>query len=692
MPVHRLKDLKGNQEYQSGLVRFVLWTVAVGFINAAHFNGYYDFDYTAAMIAAFAILGMFAGIFASIFWVPRSPWRPYLSIVGDIAANTTAIVFLQDPLSPFFLIYLWISISAGARFGKQALLIATFLGALVYAILLTAFGAWEYSTFDAVFQLMLLGILPMYLQSLLDQLRNLQLAAESANRARGAFIATVSHELRTPLNGVAGMAWLLSKTRLDNEQREYTKSIISATDTLKSLIGDVLDLSKIDASRMDLERQLFDPASVMVDVCRALSPQWQEKKLEVVCDTALDLPRRVWGDELRFRQIVLNLVGNAIKFTERGSITVRARVMPPVDEVPGTHLLVEIIDTGIGIPPDKQAQIFKPFVQADSSTRRRYGGSGLGTAIAGELTRLMGGAIGVRSHEGRGSTFWVRLPLTFEGQTARAGEKLAGRTFAVSVPGDRQFRVLALACRRTGINVRRTDTLPLKESQGVDALVIQWPEGESLASVEEAHGSVPALVLRAPGTSVTLPSHWQALAVPFSPFQFVAALEAVIPGLADTAQVPTAGRARTAGEAPAVTGLSILVAEDDAINARLISRLLERAGHSVELAKDGRIALEAARGQVFDLALVDMRMPVMDGLDFVRSYRREESGHRHLPMIMVTADVTADAREQCLAAGADDVLAKPIDPDRLDGLLRDIGAQGFPREGGVTSQRAGGTE
>lgn len=668
-------DLKHNQEFQSSLVRFVIWFFAVGFVLIGVYTGHYQIDLVSFLTTAVAILGLYLGVFASILRRPSAPWRPYVSIFGDLTATTLILVYVGDPLNPFFLMYLWISLYGGTRYGKYPLLVATASGVALYTGLLTAYSVWISAPLDAVFHLVILSVLPLYMHTLLQRLRTAREVAERANRSRGAFLAHISHELRTPINGVLGMAWLLRSTPLDKEQREYTDSLMTSAKLLQALIGDVLDLSKIDANKMDLQEVAFDPGAVLVEVCHGLSDQWLATGVELVCDIDPRVPRLVRGDDLRFRQIFLNLVSNAVKFTEEGTIAVRAYPAGPANELTHPHLLIEVEDTGIGMSPQLVERIFEPFVQADTSMRRRYGGSGLGTSIAAELTRLMGGVISVSSIQGQGSRFSVRLPLP-EVKTQEPDSDfsaLAGRCADVWVPHDGAFAAVEKALRFAGVLVRRLDNPDAETmARGCDLLILKpQPAAPDEVAVEDSQGlDVPRLYLVEPRRVTFHAAEPGAgtLTSPFAARQLLGAVTSLLRG----------GEARddreykreamvAAGDAPEV--LRVLIAEDDEVNALLVSRLVEKAGHRPVVVRNGRAALRAAMAEPFDLALVDVRMPEMSGVDFLRLFRAQEAPQNRLPVVAVTADATEDTRIQCLAAGADAVYTKPVDPERLVDLL-----------------------
>ncbi len=676
-------ELRASQEFQSGVVRTVVWVFMVGFIGIAGLYDYYSVDWFLFQVFFGAHLLWFLGILVSIARDPTpSVTRRYLSMVADLSGATFSIYLGGEPLSPFYLLYIWVFVSQGTRFGKTALTAASIGSVIAYSIVLTVLDGWQRHGMEAVFLLVLLVVLPTYQYVLLRRLHEARQDADAANQARGNFLATMTHELRTPLSGVVGMARLLGSTRLDVEQREYVESLTSSANMLQALIGDILDLSKIDARKLELRPQPFELRRVVRDVAAALANQALDKGVEMIVDVAPDVPTEVFGDQLRFRQVLYNLVGNAVKFTEQGHVLIRVRVGEPRPELPKRHLYVAVEDTGIGIARDKLGKIFENFWQSDSSTTRQYGGTGLGTTIARDLARLMAGDIGVESVEGRGSTFWVCLPFLdhkgLDDCQPRPSGTLRGRTALLLESYPEQLKLMEQACLDAGmryVSVDRPDRLArVIEAQAGRFDVAVFADDrhgmdlEGLASmVEKLCGEeVPTVLLHYARRPVTaLSDHAVELAKPF-----------VTPVLWD-AMTLAAGTQIDSQLSPSVLlntvpegrGARVLVAEDDTINAKLMDSLLRKAGHEVVLVRDGQRALEAAQAESFDLALVDLRMPRMDGTDFTRAYRAQEGEAEHLPIVALTANAAEDAKEECIAAGMDDFLTKPVDPESLDKLL-----------------------
>lgn len=671
--------LRENQEFQSALVRMGFWVFGVIYVGSAAVTGYYRVDWVYFFPLFGAYFLFFVGMLISVMMRPVWTARQYLGLVLDITAVSLAI-YLTGSISPFNLVYLWIFIYAGTRYGRGHLLFASVLSVLAYNLSLIALGAWSTHTYEAVFFLLLLVVLPMYQYSLLHKLQAARREAEVANKAKGDFLAAMTHELRTPLTGVVGMTNLLQSTKLSAEQREYVDSIGSSAEVLRALIGDVLDLSKIDARKLHMESIAFDLRASMRDVCFALETQALAKGLELVLRVDPGIPAKVIGDQLRVRQILYNLVGNAIKFTDKGEVRVRAGPCSSDSIMPRSHLLLEVEDTGIGIPRDKLDEIFQSFWQADDATTRRYGGTGLGTTIARDLTRLMGGRIGVDSEVGAGSRFWVRLPLQQAAKPSQARartRRLAGLRVLVFETSVTSRELIMEICRDQGmecqpvLDIGHLSRMSAR-TQAVDLLIVaDSPGGQDLPALlglfQRVLGDyVPHLLLtygaRRADQATSCPN---CLNKPFLAEDLVNRMFCV---LGDD-RIELDPRRAPPASARSLDGVRILVAEDNAIAGRVITALLEKQGCDPTLVRDGEEALATLRGETFAMALLDVHMPKLDGIELTRAYRSEEEPGRHLPIVALTANAAKDIKAECLAAGMDDFLGKPVNPADLSAIV-----------------------
>jgi PAS domain S-box-containing protein len=519
-------------------------------------------------------------------------------------------------------------------------------------------------------------------KALEDALMEARDKAEAANRAKSGFLATMSHEIRTPMNGVLGMTKLLSESKMSPEQRTYADAIRQSGQSLLSLIEQILDFSKIESGTIDLEQEEVDVRAMLDAVIELLAPPAHEKGIEIVGVLAQGTPDLVRSDRVRLRQILTNLVGNAIKFTETGGVRIDVRGV--VDR--GRRALrFEIRDTGVGIADDRREDIFKEFVQADSTHARKFGGSGLGLAISRRLIEAMEGEIGVESKPGAGSVFWFILPApVLRHASPSDSEQLAGYRVAIVSRNAVLRDGLTALVRGAGGEVAPLWPLHTEGKPPFalpDAVLVDAGTATHLDLPVAAVAQTQSVVLLTPAARSWLDS---LSGLGFSgylvkPVRLKSLIDRVKarPETASRHSVPEQGdfstdeRWRKVTAIKPVRRLKILVAEDNPINALLVKKLLEKRGHFVNLVRSGESAISALDQEWFDLFFTDLHMPGLDGIETVRNIRAGEGGRSRnsMPIVALTADALDATRQACHDAGINGFLAKPIGPAELDSMI-----------------------
>jgi signal transduction histidine kinase/DNA-binding response OmpR family regulator len=540
--------------------------------------------------------------------------------------------------------------------------------------------------------------------------------AEAASRAKSEFLANMSHEIRTPLNGVIGMTELALDTPLTEEQRDFLQTARSSADSLLSVINDVLDYSKVEAGRLDFELRPFELQPELEIALRTVALRAHQKGLELLCDVRPGVPEALVGDPSRVRQVLVNLIGNAIKFTERGEVVVRVEVEEAgeLDDV----LRFSVIDTGIGIPADKLGSIFEAFTQADNSTTRRYGGTGLGLAICTRLVEMMGGRIAVESVEGRGSSFQftARFELDRCARVPPEAELSAAQGLSALIVDDNATnrRILTeqlfrLGMRPIAVDSARAALAELARSQRAgqpfSVLLVDYhmPEMDGLEMAErmlaEWPGMGPRTVLLTSGGQSGDVARCRQLGLaayltkPLTQAPLYRVIAQVLGQMAESSvsTAPPSGKESPAmsNATPSAGGsmpLRVLLAEDNQVNQKLASTMLQKRGHQVTVAGDGTEALEILRRREFDLVLMDVHMPRLGGFEAtaaIRAAERERADNSHLPIIALTALAMSGDREACLKSGMDAYVSKPISPADLFGTLERL----FPNRSGNAASR-----
>jgi two-component system sensor histidine kinase/response regulator len=543
-----------------------------------------------------------------------------------------------------------------------------------------------------------------------QKLRVSRLAAEASNRAKSEFLANMSHEIRTPINGVLGMTELLIGTELTAEQREYAVMLKTSGDSLLGVINDILDFSKIEAGKLSLDPVAFGLRQTLEDVLRALAVKAHEKHLELALRIGDDVPEHVVGDGGRLRQILVNLIGNAVKFTQQGEVFLNVHCNECTDQE--LEIQFNVSDTGIGIPSEKHSVIFEAFAQADGATTRNYGGTGLGLAISAQLAGMMGGRIWVDSATGQGSTFSF---------TVRFGVAVATQTSAVTLLRDELLHLPVLIVDDNATNRRILVEMthgwgmqPSPAESGPEALILlnRAKQDGSIFRLALIDGTMPGmdgfelaerikLDPQLSGATIMMltSSEYQGDAARCRELGIAAYLVKPIRKSELLTAILTVLGCQTVSSPELVTratlrqtrsSLRVLVAEDNAVNQALMIRLLQKMGHIPTLAANGREALEVLERERFDLVLMDVQMPEMDGFSATRAIRdTERQTENHIPIIALTANAMKSDQEACLAAGMDSYLSKPVSNKKLDEALAQMfsGQPGYEQH--VATPRTG---
>jgi len=670
---------EGTSEYQQAVIRVVILSVIfIYFVSINYLN-----DVQSVLTQPMVVLvgTFFAGSLMNILSFRLIPGkcvtRRVLTLLIDISVLSYGLHIGGSAATICFSVYLWLLVGYGLRYGQSYLFAGTIIGGLGFTTVLRHTDYWiEQST--AGFGLLIgLIALPIFFSSLLRKLTKAKAIAEDANKSKSQFLANMSHEIRTPLNGVIGMSDLLNGTILTNEQKELTKTIQSSAQTLLSLIEDVLDISKIEAGKFSIEEIDFDLHSLINNTLRIMRVQADSKGLNLESHISPITPFNLIGDQHHLRQVFINLIGNAIKFTSTGNIELRVETIS--ESKTNTTIRFEVNDSGIGIPPDRQQSIFDSFTQADSSTTRKYGGTGLGTTISKQIVTLMGGTIGVHSVVDVGSTFWLQIDFKKQTDLINIDNKQAFDELRVLVITDDKHNDItdALSCWGvkfdTSSDYQSATRLLRKNTSANQYTTI-------IADAECMHKDIRSLPVflrsnpRTKYTSAILAScnldtfhdgdllHGYLSVLTTKPLirsslynaLHAAGIEIIEDGKAENYQVIADAR-RNASQP-----LNILVAEDNPTNQLVISKILEHAGHNCILVDNGQHALDTLENTEFDLIIMDMQMPKMGGIEAAKIYHFSTEDRKKSPIIILTANATIEAKRECEEANIDAYLTKPI--------------------------------
>ncbi len=666
-----------DTEHEQGVLRLIIGALLIAYLLPGSSGD--EREMILWIGTAQFVLGVL--IFLRIaFTTHISPARRVFAQLADVGTITAYMALCGEAAAPLFLIYIWVTLGSGFRFGARYLVSELAMSVAGFGIAIYANAWWGQHTALGVGLLIGMLAVSMYVLSLVRRMFDALARAEAANQAKRRFISMVSHELRTPLNAIIGMADLLRDTALSREQADMLQTLRGSSRVMLGLVEDVLDFSKIEAGKVVLEKTDFDLHALVNSTCRIVAAQAASKGVEFVVSIMPEVQPAVRGDPHHLRQVLINLAGNAVKFTEAGSVTVHVSVQSETEA--RARLKFSIRDTGIGISQEAQAKIFESFAQADESTTRRFGGTGLGTTIAKQLVELMSGKLGLESAVGLGSTFWFEIELEKQPERAGgagAGELAGARVLLVGFPAAQREPLEAALAGWGAVPVAAADI-----EDGVARLVAEislakpyhsallFASGEDLKLAQRfrraAPDPAPPAVLAVPREAEVqrfdaLGSGFTSiLELPFEKRQLFNVLHSVSAGEEVREGVV---RLQDYARRGAAKRLRLLVADDNPTNREVISKILERGGHVVALANDGEQALDALQREPFDMLILDRNMPGMGGIEALQALRLMMRGRERLPVVMLSADATPATKREALEAGADAFLPKPVEALKL---------------------------
>ena len=627
-------------------------------------------------------------LFCHLLYRPGiSVGRRLIGMVFDLGLFSYGMYVGGETFALLYPVYLWVIFGNGFRFGIPYLFAAGATSVLSFGIVIMTTAFWQEHRGLAAGLTAGLVLLPLYVSTLIRKLSEAKRQAEEANRAKSAFLASISHEFRTPLNAIIGLSDLLRETSLAPELEEMSETIGKSGRQLLTLINSVLDFSRAESGQIPIKTADFDLVPVLFEIRNMLAMEAQRKGVRLAIHCTARTPQLLVGDKHHLAEVLINLVGNAVKFTERGFVVIAVDAVARDGD--NVRLRFEVTDTGIGISADAQARVFDRFTQADETIIDRFGGTGLGLAIARQLIELQGGTIGVESAVGEGSTFWFEIE--FGAQTRDLPQIYSGETPVILVGGNDAVRALVGSCAPgakftanmdegtavltslQAIGVRRPIAIvDQKICDAADKSIISRFAGENRTFA-------PALILLTDDTTESLPPSSvrsrfvTAVTAPLDPLKFASALRFARGNNADERP----DDAHTHAIVPSSRPLSILIAEDKRTNQIVIEKILDRAGHRVTIVDNGEAALDMLDVHKFDLVLMDVNMPVMNGIEATKLYRFASLDQPHVPIVALTADATEEVGRRCEEAGMDACITKPIEPHRLleiiETLVRDVG-------------------
>jgi two-component system sensor histidine kinase RpfC len=675
-----------DTEHEQALIRIVIVSLVYGYLALSAQFGHLDNTETgkhALILTKSYLLYAVANVCLILIWPRISVLRRVFGAAADATALSFCLILSHKVGAVLFMFYLWVTLGNGFRYGRNYLYLSAALNVIGFVGVLFFSTFWQRNILVWCGVVLGMVLIPSYVSRLLRALEEMIGKAKAASTAKSRFLANMSHEMRTPLNGVIGMADILSTENLPPAAREIARTIHASADALLALINDVLDISKIEEGHLSVKPEPFDLHVLAHNIARMIEIQIASERVRFYLDVSSRTPFQLIGDSHLLRQILINLLGNAAKFTHQGEI--RLSIFPVSYHDNHVRIRFEVCDTGIGIPDKAKERLFDPFTQADDSTTRRYGGTGLGTTIAKELVTAMEGTIDFSSKEGEGTTFWFELSFEKAEPPKHAQQRmLSGLTALVltrddslshslheylaswgiamlwvsssgelwtalkSPTADRfDFLIIDFCCISVDLSTLGQSIGAALANQDIHKIVITRDDDET-PSIDHVHAGFNAVIPK--------PIDKQVL---FNGLHATIDLRNEVPSIIDAYSRKND-----------LAKLNILVADDNEINRQVVETILVRGGHTVTLVSNGEQALDILGQEEFDLIILDMQMPKLSGIEALRMIRMSEPAHCERPIMILSANATEEAQAEARTAGATDYLTKPVTADVLLSRIR----------------------